>query len=141
MRYWDSSALVPLCVEEASTPYMRQLLAMDPIVITWWTTELECVSAISRLEREGRLSLQACSEALRRLQNMGETWNVVEPVVGIRNTARRLLRVHPLRTADALQLAAAILSCRNQPRAFAFVCLDEKLSEAADREGFSIIRA
>ena len=141
MRYWDSSALVPLCVEEASTPHMRQLLAMDPIVITWWTTELECVSAISRLEREGRLSPQACSEALHRLQNMGETWNVVEPVVGIRNTARRLLRVHPIRTADALQLAAAILSCRNQPRAFAFVCLDERLSEAAEREGFSIIRA
>ena len=141
MRYWDSSALVPLCVEEASTQHMRQLLTIDPIVITWWTTELECVSAISRLEREGRLSAQACSQALRRLQNMGETWNVVEPVVGIRDTARRLLRGHPLRTADALQLAAAILSCRNQPRAFAFVCLDARLSEAAEREGFSIIGA
>ena len=55
MRYWDSSALVPLCVEEPSTQHMRQLLTIDPIVITWWTTELECVSAISRLEREGRL--------------------------------------------------------------------------------------
>ena len=141
MRYWDSSALVPLCVEEQSTPHMRQLLTIDPIVITWWTTELECVSAISRLERDGRLAPQACAEALRRLQNMGETWNVVEPVVGILNTARRLLRVHPLRTADALQLAAVILSCRNQPRVFAFVCLDERLSEAAEREGFSIIRA
>ncbi len=141
MRYWDSSALVPLCVEEPSTQHMRQLLTIDPIVITWWTTELECVSAISRLEREGRLSPQACSDALHRLQTMGETWNVIEPVVGVWNTARRLLRVHPLRTADALQLAAAILFCRNQPGAFAFVCLDERLSKAAEREGFSIVCA
>lgn len=137
-RYRDSSALVPLFVKENNTDRMRQLLQQDPTVITWWATEIECVSAISRLKRDGELLPQTYSKALLLLDSTSKTWNIVEPVVAVSNTAKRLLSVHSLRAADALQLAAATASCRNQPNTLAFVCLDKKLSEVAEREGFFI---
>jgi predicted nucleic acid-binding protein len=53
--------------------------------------------------------------------------------------ALRLLRVHALRAADSLQLAAAIVAAEHEPSALEFVSLDERLNEAASREGFRIL--
>jgi hypothetical protein len=36
MRYWDSSALVPLVATEAATARLDALLAADPVILTWW---------------------------------------------------------------------------------------------------------
>jgi predicted nucleic acid-binding protein len=58
----------------------------------------------------------------------------------VRQTAIRLLRVHPLRTADALQLAAAIAAAEDHPATLPFVTLDERLAQAAEREGFPVAR-
>ena len=49
------------------------------------------------------------------------------------------LSIHPLRTADALQLAAALIWAQESPQGLEFVCLDQNLREAAPREGFSIL--
>jgi predicted nucleic acid-binding protein len=51
----------------------------------------------------------------------------------------RFLRVHPLRAADALQLAAAFTAAERRPSSLAFVCMDEKLLAAAKREGFNAV--
>jgi hypothetical protein len=53
----------------------------------------------------------------------------------------RLLRVHPLRAADSLQLAAAVVASEGDPGELPFVCLDEKLAQAASREGFVCLEA
>jgi hypothetical protein len=63
----------------------------------------------------------------------------VLPTERLRSTADRLLRVHPLRAADALQLAAALAWADNAPSGLAFVCLDRPLREAAQKEGFVLI--
>ncbi|MFY9343542.1 MAG: hypothetical protein WAT39_13685 [Planctomycetota bacterium] len=55
--------------------------------------------------------------------------------------ARRLLANHPLRAADACQLAAALIACRERPDALGFVTLDSRLAEAARREGFTVLPA
>jgi hypothetical protein len=52
--------------------------------------------------------------------------------------AERLLKVHPLRAADSLQLAAAILAADHEPDRLELVCLDEKLGQAAIKEGFRL---
>ena len=49
------------------------------------------------------------------------------------------LSVHPLRAADALQLAAALLASDHEPQRMEVVCLDERLSEAARIEGFTVL--
>jgi predicted nucleic acid-binding protein len=138
LRYWDSSAIIPLTVTEASTDAMRAIAQEDPVMCVWWATELECVSALAGLEREGALTETATTGALERLDVLTESWNEVQPVAAVRSAARRLLRVHALRAADALQLAAAVVAAEGHPGSLEIVTLDEHLAAAARREGFTL---
>ena len=140
MRFWDSSALVPLCVDESSTAALTALTRDDREVAVWWTTPVECASALGRLEREGALDAAAAGEAFARLDRLTGSWFQVEPIDEIREIARRLLRVHPLRAADALQLAAAYIVAERRPPTLELVTLDDRLADAGAREGFVIVR-
>lgn len=140
MRFWDSSALVPLVVQEPSSGMMAGLLARDPDCLVWWATPVEIGSALARLERESALPPAVGRRAMRRLETLAEAWHEVRPLDAVRREAGRLLRVHPLRAMDALQLAAAVTAAQalGGPEALPFVCLDRRLSEAAAREGFPV---
>jgi predicted nucleic acid-binding protein len=138
VKFWDSSALVPLLVEEDLTAAIRELFLGEPGIIAWWGTPVECASAVSRLEREGHLSPQEATGSLERLDALARHWHRIEPVEAVLETARRLLRVHPLRAADSLQLAAAFLASEGRPSTLEFVCLDDRLVTAAQREGFLV---
>ena len=140
MRFWDSSALVPLLVREPRTSTLSALYKQDPAVLAWWGSEVECASAIGRLERAGALDVDSAGHALSRLDSLQDAWQGIQPVGEIKMTARRLLRVHPLRAADALQLAAAFVASERRPPTLEFVCLADRLNDAARREGFVIKR-
>ncbi len=120
---------------------MRGFYRSDSSVLAWWGARVECESAISRLEREGRLKRRSASLARTRLDRFAATWQEVQPVEFVRDAARRLLRVHDLRAADALQLAAAIAAAEGRPATLRMVCLDDKLAAAAEREGFPVLGA
>lgn len=139
MRFWDSSAIVPLVVRERWTDAAQQAYAGDSDVLAWWGTEVECVSALARRERGGELSTVAMVAALERLAALRSAWHEVTPVEAVRRAARRLLRVHDLRAGDALQLAAAIVASEGEPGSLELVVLDERLADAARREGFPIL--
>lgn len=139
MRFWDSSALVPLVLDEATSDVARSVLAQDRDVMTWWATATECMSAIARVERLGA-SPSTIQISIGRLNDLIDTWSEVEPNPRIRDTASRLLRAHELRAADALQLAAATAASEGTPFAMPFVTLDARLAVAADREGFPVVR-
>ena len=108
MRFWDSSAIVPLLVPQTATKAIEALLSADSNMLVWWGTSVECVSALARLERERSLSPDDVGMAQRRLHALAQGWHEIQPHVKVRSNAERLLRVHPLRAADALQLAAAL---------------------------------
>jgi predicted nucleic acid-binding protein len=136
MKYWDSSAVIPLLVPEVMSGSTQKLFGADPIMVAWWATEIECTSAIARRQRQGRLPEEVALEAFRRLNALRAGWHEVEPSDEIRETAKRLLRVHDLRTADALQLAAALFVSEARPSTLKFISFDERLLAAAQREGF-----
>ena len=138
MTFWDSSALVPLFASETRTPDMQSRYARDPEVVVWWGTLVECASAIARLEREGALSTANAAESFARLDALAPSWMQIDPSDEIRESARRLLRVHALRAADALQLAAAVIAAERRPSTLALVTCDGRLQEAAAKEGFLI---
>jgi uncharacterized protein len=138
LRFWDSSAIVPLIVAESTTDGMQAIAGEDPAMCVWWGTEIECVSALARLEREEAFAEPPMIAALERLDSLAEAWNEVQPVAAVRGAARRLLRVHPLRAADALQLAAAVVAAEGVPASLDVVTLDERLAAAARREGFVV---
>ncbi len=139
MRFWDSSALVPLCVAEATTAAILVLFEADPVAALWWTTPVECVSAFSRRRREGRLSAEAERQASEVLERLRGAAYAVDPSPQIQERAMRLVRVHALAAADALQLAAAEAWAAGSPTGREFLCLDQRLREAALREGFQVL--
>jgi predicted nucleic acid-binding protein len=138
MNFWDSSAILPLLVAESGTAEMRTLYEAHPEMVAWWGAPVECTSALARLEREGKLDATSVGRAQRQLKFLQDQWHEVQPVELVRQTAQRLLRVHPLRAADALQLASAVVVCDHRPQTWGFVCLDDRLSAAAEREGFQL---
>jgi predicted nucleic acid-binding protein len=140
VRFWDSSALVPLFVQESTSASVAEAYAGDPAVVAWWGTPLECASALARLERDGGLALDGLTVALGSLAAAADTWHEVQPVRVVRQAALRLLLVHDLRAADALQLAAALTAAEGQPDALGFVTLDDRLAQAAVREGFAVLQ-
>ena len=137
MKFWDSSAIVPLVVPQPHTATAERLLRDDPDMAIWWACQVECTSALTRLVREGAMNDEQVQLAVARLSRLLESATEIDPVSAIREIACRLLRVHPLRSADALQLAAA-LELRGPSRNTHFVCFDKRLALAARREGLSV---
>ncbi len=139
MIFWDASAIVPLLVGEVTTPQMQALALRDADMLVWWGSAVECMSALARLERAAALDAKGMARASDRLKQLADGWHEVEPSEIVRETAVRFLRVHPLRAADALQLAAAFTAAERRPASLRVVTLDERLADAARREGFALV--
>ena len=140
MRFWDSSALVPLLVQESETTRREKQLLEDGVIVTWWGTRVECASALNRLVRNGAMTDAQLKETLTARGDLADGWVEVLPSDRVRLRAMRLLRVHPLRAADAMQLSACLDTCDRDPSDMTFVCGDDRLCTAADREGLAVVR-
>ena len=138
MKFWDSSAVVPLLAPQARTAAAEQLLKDDPEIAVWWAAKVECTSALARLSRDGTMSDDQVEQALARLARLLDSAIEVDAAPSIRDVACRLLRMHPLRSADALQLAAALEVCGPISRNTQFICFDRRLALAARREGLLV---
>jgi uncharacterized protein len=139
VKFWDASAVVALLVDEAGQARVRRYFDEDPAMIVWWGTRTECISALVRRERDGSIDAAGVTAAVTRLRRLTDVWREVLPTNPVRDLAERMLRAHPLRAADALQLAAAVMTAADDPGALTFVSLDERLNEAAAREGLTVL--
>jgi predicted nucleic acid-binding protein len=108
-------------------------------MLVWWGSEVECASALARLEREAALDANGIETAFARLRQLKAAWHEVDPSDAVRETAARFLRVHPLRAADALQLGAAFTAAEARPASLELITLDDRLGKAARMEGFVVI--
>lgn len=139
MRFWDSSAIVPLLVSEPVSRESLELYSQDKEILVWVLTPTEVVSALCRRLREGSITREAVRSFKRELSNLMKDWSEITAVELVRERANRLLEVHSLRAADALQLASALVAVGDQPQGVEFVTFDETLAEAAEKEGFKIL--
>ncbi len=140
MRYWDASALVPLCVQEQTSEAMRALAAGSLPIVTWALSRLEIASAMERRCREQSLSQQGRASALQNLNDLAASWIEIRALEAVALRGARLLATHPLRAAGATQLAAALTAVGDQSAGHEFVCLDHRLADAAAREGFLVLQ-
>ncbi|MGH7471478.1 MAG: type II toxin-antitoxin system VapC family toxin [Longimicrobiales bacterium] len=138
MRFWDTSGVIKLLVEEPDTRRARELMAWDEQMAVWWCTPVECWSALARLRREERLAEPVVEAATANLDILRGVWYEVLPTEEVRRQARRVLRLHRLRASDALQLAAALVWVDTFEEG-EFVCFDARLREAARLEGLLAI--
>lgn len=137
MKFWDTSAIIPLLVQESSSAKVDDIFEKDPSLAVWWGTSIECTSAIARLEREGKCSQAESERIFSRLRDLKATWREIQAGAKIKQIAERILRTHPLRAQDAQQLAACIVA--NSDHTIEFVTLDQRLITAAQREGLALI--
>ncbi len=115
MKFWDSSALLPLVIAAPQRRAFLRVLESDRDMVVWWGTPVECSSALARREREQHLSARKASAGQDLLRQLARSWLKIEPTDAVRSTVMRLLRVHELRAADGLQLAAAMVTAEHAP--------------------------
>jgi len=140
VRFWDTSAIVPLLLAEPTTAEMEDLLRLDADIAVWWATWTECGSAIARRGTEGLTALEQ-RQSRTRLERLEQRWSEVQPSQRVRSVGDRLLVAYAplhLRAADGLQLAAALRWCSDAPDGREFVCRDNRLRQAAGAEGFTV---
>ena len=138
--FWDTSALVPLCVQGQPSPAARLLVQQYSIAV-WWATPVEMRSAFERLLRMGHLTYPEHASAGQRLERLRRSWRELQPSEALRAHAERFLTTYSLKAADALQLAAAWTWCAGRPGAALFISGDAQLLGAAQQVGFGIVAA
>lgn len=141
MRFWDTSAIVPLIVTEPGSTLVRDILRRDQNMVVWWSAEVECVSALSKVFRNKNFDRRDVERALERLERLLSSWSEIEPTDEVRVRAERLLFGHHLKAADGMQLGAALLWAEDRTRRAEFVSLDNQQRTAARREGFDVLPA
>ncbi len=138
MRFWDTSAVVPVCAPQAHSAIAAGWLRADPAMVLWTLTPVELSSAVWRLARDGLLTPAEVSSAESRADRRFRSALLIRDVDDAKEIARDLLKAHPLRAADALQLAAALLWTNRRPMRRVFHTFDVRLAEAARKEGFTV---
>jgi uncharacterized protein len=139
VRFWDSSALVPLVFDEPASEELRRLALQDEAPIIWALSSVEVLSALARLERSSSDLDDLLGGVRRDALELVRRCRPVALVDAVRQRAERLVNVHALTAADALQLAAALVVSREQPETLEFVTLDRVLARAARLEGFPVL--
>jgi predicted nucleic acid-binding protein len=139
MRFWDSSALVPLVVQQPVSAEVERWIAADAAVVAWTLTPVELVSAVRGLLQAGALVERAAREAEEMVRDLAARAHVVSDIERVKTIATRVLRVHPLRAADSLQLGAALAWSDGHADGAVLHTFDQRLAEAASREGFRVL--
>lgn len=139
MIFCDSSAIVSVLLEQPGWEILVEEIDRTDRILVWWGTSTECVSAIARLRRDNELDDTTLRHVIARFDAIEASWLDVPPTGALRDLAKKLLFSHPLRAADALQLAAAMVVSEGVHADLPFVCLDQRLCAAARKEGFPIL--
>ena len=139
MIFWDTSAVIPLIIDEPTTEPLRAVWKQDSGMVVWWGMFVECASALARMGRDGVVPDREVDVARDLLGTLASSWTEVLPTDGVREHAGRILLRHPLRAADALQIGAAMVWADDRPRGHPFCTRDARLAEAARLEGFRVV--
>jgi uncharacterized protein len=138
--FWDSSALVPMCLQQRFSATARQLSETYEVV-AWWATPVEARSVFARELRAGALTASEYRQALQKFNVIRAGWYEIQPAEELREIAETMLERYQLRGADALQLAAAYVWSGGRPFERYFICCDKRLLDAAKEAGFRVISA
>jgi uncharacterized protein len=138
LRFWDSSALVPLVCDETQTKFCQKLLRVDPSIVVWSLASVEVYSALCLRFRDGSLSKETYRLARDRNALLWKSCSEVTQFSLVKKRAYRILDTHQLRAADAMHLAAALIAFEEHTSNTEFVTFDRRLGEAAEKEGFLV---
>ncbi len=139
VAFWDTSAIVPLCVLQDATPAARRAHDRFTHKAIWWGTPVEVRSSFARLRRLGDLNAEAFAVAVTKWTGIAKRVRQVPAIQDVLSIALELPDRHGIRAMDAFQLAAAIVWCNERPRNRPFVCADKRLGDVAGDGGFDVV--
>ncbi|MCB1055112.1 MAG: type II toxin-antitoxin system VapC family toxin [Acidobacteria bacterium] len=140
IRFFDASALVKRYIAEEHSATVEQWFSSGT-AFSSRLSEVEIASALARRCRDGDITAKERDQILGRLyDDLERALYVVELQPAVLQAAVVLIKRHPLRSGDAIQLASA-LSLRRAGAAspVEFAVFDGKLSTAAQAEGLEVL--
>lgn len=102
-------------------------------------SEVEVASALARRRREGRLTRRDLDRALSALRADIDAIALVEVLPEVVQVAIELLRRHPLRSGDSVQLASCLYLRRRAAEEVQFLAFDARLNNTARAEGLALL--
>jgi hypothetical protein len=139
VRFWDTSALVPLFIAERESGPAARRLREDPEVVVWTLARLELLAALARRGRDEPAATRQLRLVRRHFLDAWERWTEVTAADVVRRHAERIVGTHPLRASDALHIGAALVAAEHEPGTLEFVTFDRRQAAAAEREGFHVL--
>lgn len=139
MRFFDASALVKRYVREPGSARVRRLLEEGGVAVAR-LSEVEVVSALARLAREGGITTAQRDRAAAAFVADLSSWMIVEVTPAVTNLAQELLLRHPLRSGDAIQLGSALMIQESVGALEAFVAQDVRLTQVAASEKIRVLK-
>ncbi len=134
--YLDTSALVKLCVLETGTPLAVALWEGADVLATSRIADAEVRSVLAAAERIGRIDAAPATKARERWEELWPGLTIVEVSAQVADHAAALASGRPLRAADAIHLASALLFKEANPL---FAAWDRRLSNAGRAEGLIVL--
>lgn len=138
MIFWDTSALLPAFVLEPTSQVIQKLYVEWSTKTIWTLTPVEVIAALARLEREQKITPQTKQEIRGHFEFVLPTFDLIGDIEIVKNRAYKIVNIHSLKSSDALQLAAALVACLDNPLGHHFISLDKNLAIAATKEGFKV---
>lgn len=138
--YAESSAVLAWLLGEPGSDALREQLAAAEIVLASDLTLVECERVLIRARTRGRISEAAMADRHGRLVRVAEHWAVLALGDEIVHRARQPFPLEPIRTLDALHLAAA-LHARSLVPETRLLSLDDRVRNCASELGFELLPA
>lgn len=103
MIYWDTSAIIPLIIDESTSIKCNEVLANYPDHVTSFLTEVECHSAINRRIREGSISTNMFPNIISALDKILGSMTIVNMSPVITEESKRFLSSYNIRAFVSIQ--------------------------------------
>jgi uncharacterized protein len=136
--YLDTSALVKRYVKETFSDLVITLWNGAEEIVTSSVAYAETMASFFKKKRECGSGDGVIKEALDSFQKEWLGFIRVEVNDGLNGHIRKVVEKHPLRGFDAIHLASALLIQERLPGEFTFACFDNRLLEAAEKEGLMV---
>ena len=137
--YIDTSDLVKLYVDEIGSDAIKEIVRKAAIISTSKVAYAEARSAFARKQRDDGFSAKVLRKIVEDLNREWENYFLIEVTDGLIRSAGDIAEKHLLRGFDSIHLASAVNLKNKIGSEVYFSSNDEKLNQAAEKEGIIIL--
>lgn len=135
--YAESSAVLAWLLDETAADDVRRLLTEAELTVSSDLTLIECGRVLHRAVTLGELTEADAADRRAHLATAAAHWHVLRLGPEIVERARQPFPEEPIRTLDAIHLAAAVVARSHIP-GLQLLALDARIRRSGRRLGFTL---